>query len=80
MAGAGSLGGGCGPSPPPSPVSEDDLVYPEDDTKALCHLFARLGQYLDSRPTSIVTAIRGLPDQSVRPVIAKIARAGDPAH
>src|SRR5215469_6906626 len=40
------------PLPPPSPVSEDDLAYPEDDTKALAHLFARLREYLDSRPAS----------------------------
>jgi hypothetical protein len=40
------------PLPPPSPVSEDDLAYPEDDTKAITHLFARLREYLDSRPTS----------------------------
>jgi hypothetical protein len=40
------------PSPPPFPVSEDDLAYPEDDTKAIAHLFARLREYLDSRPTS----------------------------
>jgi hypothetical protein len=38
------------PLPPPSPVREDDLVYPEDDTKAIAHLFARLREYLDSRP------------------------------
>jgi len=37
------------PSPPPFPVSEDDLVYPEDDAKAIAHLFARLREYLDSR-------------------------------
>jgi len=40
------------PLPPPSPVSEDDLAYPEDDTKAIAHLFARLREYLDSRPAS----------------------------
>jgi hypothetical protein len=38
------------PSPPPSPVSEDDLAYPEDDAKAISHLFARLREYLGSRP------------------------------
>jgi hypothetical protein len=38
------------PLPPPYPVSEDDLAYPEDDTKAIDHLFARLREYLDSRP------------------------------
>jgi hypothetical protein len=38
------------PVPPPSPVSEDDLAYPEDDTKAIAHLFARLREYLDSWP------------------------------
>jgi hypothetical protein len=38
------------PLPPPHPVSEDDLAYPEDDTKAITHLFARLREYLDSRP------------------------------
>lgn len=38
------------PLPPPSPVSEDDLAYPEDGTKAIAHLFARLREYLDSRP------------------------------
>jgi hypothetical protein len=36
----------------PSPVSEDDLAYPEDDKKAIVHLFARLRQYLESRPAS----------------------------
>jgi hypothetical protein len=40
------------PLPPPSPVSEDDLVYPEDDKKAIGHLFARLREYLDGRPAS----------------------------
>jgi hypothetical protein len=40
------------PLPPPSPVSEEDLAYPEDDTKAIAHLFARLREYLDSRPAS----------------------------
>src|SRR5262249_20296711 len=30
------------PLPPPSPVREDDLAYPEDDAKAIAHLFARL--------------------------------------
>jgi hypothetical protein len=40
------------PLPPPSPVSEDDLVYPDDDAKAIAHLFARLREYLDSRPAS----------------------------
>jgi hypothetical protein len=39
------------PVPAPSPVSEDDLVYPEDDKRAIVHLFARLREYLDSRPT-----------------------------
>jgi len=38
------------PLAPPSPVSEDDLAYPEDDMKAIAHLFARLREYLDSRP------------------------------
>jgi hypothetical protein len=38
------------PMPPPSPVSEDDLAYPEDDARAIAHLFARLQEYLDSRP------------------------------
>jgi hypothetical protein len=33
------------PLPSPSPVSEDD-------TKAIAHLFTRLREYLDSRPTS----------------------------
>jgi hypothetical protein len=37
------------PLPPPSPVSECDLVYPDDDKKAIGHLFARLREYLDSR-------------------------------
>ncbi len=37
------------PLPPPSPVSEDDLTYPEDDAKAIAHLFSRLRQYLNSR-------------------------------
>jgi hypothetical protein len=40
------------PLPPPSPVSERDLVYPEDDKKAIGHLFARLREYLDSGPAS----------------------------
>jgi hypothetical protein len=40
------------PLPSPCPVSEDDLAYPEDDTKAIAHLFARLREYLDSRPAS----------------------------
>jgi hypothetical protein len=40
------------PVPPPSPVGEDDLVYPEDDRKAIAHLFARLRSYVDSRPAS----------------------------
>jgi hypothetical protein len=40
------------PVPPPYPVSEDDLAYPEDDTKAIAHLFARLREYLDFRPAS----------------------------
>ena len=39
------------PVPPPHPVSEDDLAYP-DDTKAIAHLFARLREYLDLRPAS----------------------------
>jgi hypothetical protein len=38
------------PAPPSSPVGEDDLAYPEDDTQAIAHLFARLREYLDSRP------------------------------
>jgi len=37
------------PVPPPFPVSEDDLAYPEDDKRAIAHLFARLREYLDSR-------------------------------
>ena len=37
------------PLPPPCPVSEDDLAYPEDDTKAIAHLFTRLREYLESR-------------------------------
>lgn len=40
------------PSPPPFPVSEDDLAYPEDDMKAIAHLFARLREFLGSRPAS----------------------------
>jgi hypothetical protein len=40
------------PLPPPCPVSEDDLAYPEDDTQAIAHLFARLREYLDTRPAS----------------------------
>jgi hypothetical protein len=40
------------PLPLPSPVSEDDLAYPEDDLKAIAHLFARLREYLDSQPAS----------------------------
>lgn len=37
---------------PPSPVSEDNLAYPEDDTKAIAHLFARIAEYLEARPAS----------------------------
>jgi hypothetical protein len=33
----------------PSPVGEDDLAYPDDDAKAIAHLFTRLREYLDSR-------------------------------
>lgn len=44
------------PVPPPAPVSEDELTYPEDDRKAIAHLFARLREYLDSRPASGETA------------------------
>jgi hypothetical protein len=40
------------PLPPPYPVSEDHLAYPEDHTKAITHLFTRLREYLDSRPAS----------------------------
>jgi hypothetical protein len=40
------------PLPPPAPVSEDDLAYPDDDAKAIAHLFARLREYLDTRPAS----------------------------
>lgn len=40
------------PLPSPPPVSEDDLAYPDDDTKAIAHLFTRLREYLDSKPTS----------------------------
>jgi hypothetical protein len=40
------------PLPPPSPVSEDDLAYPEDDKKAIANLFIRLREYLDSRTAS----------------------------
>jgi hypothetical protein len=40
------------PLPPPFPVSEDDLAYPEDDAKAIAHLFARLREYLDCRAVS----------------------------
>jgi hypothetical protein len=36
------------PLPPPFPVREDDLAYPEDDARAIAHLFARLRDYLDS--------------------------------
>jgi hypothetical protein len=36
------------PLPPPSPVREEDLAYPDDDTVAIAHLFARLREYLDS--------------------------------
>lgn len=35
----------------PSPVSEDDLAYPEEDAEAIAHLFARLREYLDSLTT-----------------------------
>ena len=37
------------PLPPPHPVSEDDLAYPEDDAKAIAHLFARLREYLETQ-------------------------------
>ena len=40
------------PVPAPSPVSEDDLAYPEEDARAITHLFARLREYLDSRTAS----------------------------
>lgn len=40
------------PVPAPKPVSEDDLAYPEDDAKAIAHLFVRLREYLNSRPAS----------------------------
>lgn len=40
------------PLPPPSPVSEDDLAYPEDDAKAIAHMFVRLREYLDSGPAT----------------------------
>jgi hypothetical protein len=40
------------PLPPPSPVSEDDLAYPDEDTKAVAHLFVRLREYLDSQRNS----------------------------
>ncbi len=40
------------PLPPPFPVREDDLAFPEDDAKAIAHLCARLREYLDSRPAS----------------------------
>jgi hypothetical protein len=40
------------PLPPPSPVSEEDLAYPEDDAVAIDHLFARLREYLNSRPAA----------------------------
>ena len=36
------------PVPPPSPVNEDDLAYPEDDARAIAHLLARLKEYLHS--------------------------------
>jgi hypothetical protein len=37
------------PVPAPSPVSEDDLAYPDDNAKAIDHMFRRLREYLDSR-------------------------------
>jgi hypothetical protein len=37
------------PAPPPTPVGESDLVYPEDDEIAIAHLFDRLREYLDLR-------------------------------
>jgi hypothetical protein len=40
------------PLPAPSPVGEDDLAYPEDDARAIGHLFARLREYLDGRPAA----------------------------
>ena len=40
------------PLPPPSPVREDDLAYPDDDAKAIAHLFTRLREYLSSRRDS----------------------------
>jgi hypothetical protein len=40
------------PAPAPHPVSEDDLAYPEDDARAIAHLFARLREYLNSRPSA----------------------------
>jgi hypothetical protein len=50
MAGRPATADPSWPPPAPSPVSEDDLAYPEDDAKAIAHLFARLREYLDSRP------------------------------
>jgi hypothetical protein len=38
------------PVPSAAPVGEDDLAYPEDDARAIAHLFARLREYLHSRP------------------------------
>jgi hypothetical protein len=55
---------GC-PVPAPSPVSEDDLAYPEDDAKAITHLFARLRQHL-------------LPASLRRPQVAAKGRGSPP--
>ena len=37
------------PRPAPRPISEDDLVYPEEDALAIEHLFRRLREFLNSR-------------------------------
>jgi hypothetical protein len=36
------------PRPAPAPMSEDDLVYPDEDAAVISHLFLRLRQFLDS--------------------------------
>jgi hypothetical protein len=47
------------PLPSPSPVSEDDFAYPDDDTKAIADLFTRLGSGSTSTPDPLLTASRG---------------------
>jgi hypothetical protein len=55
------------PLPPPHPVGEDDLVYPEDDKKAIAHLFTRLREYLDlQRPAGKLTTSPHSPSPPAR--------------